>query len=46
MAIHILSQEDEANYVARGLTLNIPDADGLVADLGGGSIEIVSLKRV
>ena len=45
MAIHILSQEDEANYVARGLTLNIPDADGLVADLGGGSIEIVSLKK-
>ena len=45
MAIQILSQEEEANYVSRGLTLNIPDADGLVADLGGGSIEIVSLKK-
>ena len=45
MAIQILSPEDEANYVARGLTLNIPDADGLVADLGGGSIEIVSLRK-
>lgn len=32
MAIQILSQEEEATYVSRGLTLNIPDADGLVAD--------------
>jgi exopolyphosphatase/guanosine-5'-triphosphate,3'-diphosphate pyrophosphatase len=45
MPIHILSQQEEANYVSRGLTLNIPDADGLVADLGGGSIEIVALDK-
>ena len=45
MPIQILSQQDEANYVSRGLTLNIPDADGLVADLGGGSIEIVLLEK-
>ena len=45
MAIQILSQEEEATYVSRGLTLNIPDADGLVADLGGGSIEIVALQK-
>ena len=45
MPIQILSQQEEANYVSRGLTLNIPDADGLVADLGGGSIEIVALAK-
>jgi len=45
LPIQILSQQQEANYVSRGLTLNIPDADGLVADLGGGSIEIVALTK-
>jgi len=45
MPIQILSQQEEAEYVSRGLTLNIPDADGLVADLGGGSIEIVALDK-
>ncbi len=42
--IHILSQQEEAAHVARGLILNVPEANGLVADLGGGSIEIVALK--
>lgn len=42
--IHILSQQEEAAHVARGLVLNVPEANGLVADLGGGSIEIVALK--
>ena len=41
----MLSQQEEATYVSRGLTLNIPKASGLVADLGGGSIEIVELKK-
>ena len=43
--IQVLSQQEEATYVSRGLTLNIPKASGLVADLGGGSIEIVELKK-
>lgn len=43
--IHVLSQREEAHYVARGLTLNIPEATGLVADLGGGSLEIVALEN-
>ena len=43
--IEVLSQQEEATYVSRGLTLNIPEASGLVADLGGGSIEIVELKK-
>jgi exopolyphosphatase/guanosine-5'-triphosphate,3'-diphosphate pyrophosphatase len=43
--ITVLSEGEEADYVARGLTLNIPNVTGLVADLGGGSIEIVNLKN-
>ena len=43
--IHLLSQQEEATHVARGLTLNVPEASGLVADLGGGSLEIVALKK-
>ena len=43
--IQVLSQTQEAEHVARGLTLNVPSANGLIADLGGGSIEIVSLKK-
>ncbi len=43
--ISVLSQQEEAYYVARGLTLNLPRATGLVADLGGGSIEIIKLKN-
>jgi exopolyphosphatase/guanosine-5'-triphosphate,3'-diphosphate pyrophosphatase len=41
----ILSQGDEASHVSRGLTLNLPEATGLVADLGGGSIEITALRQ-
>ena len=44
-SIQVLSQQEEAAHVARGLTLNVPEASGLVADLGGGSIEIVALKK-
>ncbi|HBP58625.1 MAG TPA: exopolyphosphatase, partial [Alphaproteobacteria bacterium] len=35
---------DEAHHVSRGLTLNMPQATGYVADLGGGSLEIVDLE--
>lgn len=42
--IEVLSQKEEAHYVSRGLTLNIADATGLVADLGGGSLEVVALQ--
>ena len=42
--ISVLSQTDEAHHVSRGLTLNLPHATGFVADLGGGSLEIVDLE--
>ena len=43
--IVVLSQTEEAQFVARGITLNIPGASGLIADLGGGSLEVVKLHQ-
>ena len=43
--IEVLSQDEEAHFVSQGLTLNIPEASGFVADLGGGSLEVVKLER-
>jgi exopolyphosphatase/guanosine-5'-triphosphate,3'-diphosphate pyrophosphatase len=36
--IRILSGEEEARLAAEGVLSGIPEADGLVADLGGGSL--------
>lgn len=41
--ITILSGEQEAALSAAGLLCGIPDADGLLADIGGGSLELVRL---
>ncbi len=42
--IQILAGEDEARIAAEGVVAGIPDADGLAADLGGGSLDMVSVK--
>ena len=41
--IRILSGQQEAAYSADGVLCGIPDADGILADLGGGSLEVVRL---
>ncbi len=43
--IRVLSGEDEARIAAEGTISGIPDADGLVADLGGGSLDIVTVEK-
>src|SRR3954470_13814927 len=43
--IRILAGEDEARIAAEGVVAGIPDADGLVADLGGGSLDMVPVKN-
>lgn len=43
--IRILAGEDEARIAAEGVVAGIPDADGLAADLGGGSLDMVSVKN-
>jgi hypothetical protein len=42
--IRILSGEEEARIAAEGTLAGIPNADGLVADLGGGSLDMVTVK--
>jgi exopolyphosphatase/guanosine-5'-triphosphate,3'-diphosphate pyrophosphatase len=41
--IHILSGIEEAAYSADGMLCGIPSADGVLADIGGGSLEVVRL---
>lgn len=43
--IRILAGEDEARIAAEGVVAGIPDADGMVADLGGGSLDMVSVRQ-
>ena len=43
--IRILSGEQEADFAAAGTICGIPGADGVLADIGGGSLEVVRLAR-
>jgi exopolyphosphatase/guanosine-5'-triphosphate,3'-diphosphate pyrophosphatase len=43
--IRILAGEDEARLAAEGVIAGIPGADGLAADLGGGSLDMVGVKN-
>jgi len=40
---HIVSGRDEARYSGYGVMCGIPDANGVMGDLGGGSLELVAL---
>ena len=42
--IRILSGEEEAAFSAAGVLCGIPHADGILADIGGGSLEVVRLS--
>ena len=43
--VRVLSGEEEARLAAEGVLAGIPQADGLVADLGGGSLDMVSVRQ-
>jgi exopolyphosphatase/guanosine-5'-triphosphate,3'-diphosphate pyrophosphatase len=43
--IHVLSGISEAEYSAMGVLCGIPTADGILADIGGGSLELVRLDQ-
>ena len=43
--IRVLSGKEEASYTAMGVLCGMPDAHGLVGDLGGGSLEVLSLDK-
>ncbi len=42
-AIRVLSGPEEARLSAEGVLCGIPGADGIIADIGGGSLELVRL---
>jgi exopolyphosphatase/guanosine-5'-triphosphate,3'-diphosphate pyrophosphatase len=42
--LRTLSGEEEARYAALGIVSAFPNANGLMADLGGGSLELVRLE--
>ena len=41
--VRVLSGEEEARYAAMGVLAGQPDAEGVVGDLGGSSLELVRL---
>lgn len=43
--IRILPGEEEADLAASGVLCGIPTADGVLADIGGGSLEVVRLQN-
>jgi exopolyphosphatase/guanosine-5'-triphosphate,3'-diphosphate pyrophosphatase len=43
--IRTLSGEEEARLAAEGVLAGTPTADGLVADLGGGSLDMVTVRE-
>jgi exopolyphosphatase/guanosine-5'-triphosphate,3'-diphosphate pyrophosphatase len=43
--VRILSGVEEAEFSSDGLLCGIPGADGLLADIGGGSLELVRLDE-
>ncbi len=44
LSVELLSGEEEAQAAGNGVLSAIPDADGIVGDLGGGSLELVRVK--
>jgi exopolyphosphatase/guanosine-5'-triphosphate,3'-diphosphate pyrophosphatase len=45
LAVTIISGEEEGRLSAEGVLSGIPDADGAMGDMGGGSVEIVRLRK-
>jgi len=45
VAVKVLSGGEEATMAAMGVLCGTPNADGVVADLGGGSLELVAVQQ-
>ncbi len=44
VGINVLTGKEEARYAALGVIAGIPEADGIVGDLGGGSLELIDVQ--
>jgi exopolyphosphatase/guanosine-5'-triphosphate,3'-diphosphate pyrophosphatase len=42
--VSVLTGRQEAAFAAKGVLSGVPDADGIVGDLGGGSLELVDVR--
>ncbi len=45
LQVRVLSGEEEGRLAALGVISGIPDADGVMGDIGGGSVELVALDH-
>lgn len=45
LSIRVLAGDEEARFSAQGVVSGIPEADGVMGDLGGGSLELVTLEK-
>jgi len=45
ISLRVLSGMDEARLSALGTLSSIPDADGIMGDIGGGSLELVEISQ-
>lgn len=45
LPIRVLTGQEEAQISADGVLLGFPDADGVLGDIGGGSLEVVELAH-
>ncbi len=45
LELRVLSGEEEACYAAAGVIGGAPDSEGIVADLGGASLELIRLEQ-
>jgi exopolyphosphatase / guanosine-5'-triphosphate,3'-diphosphate pyrophosphatase len=45
VGIQVLTGKEEARFAALGVIAGIPEADGIVGDLGGGSLELIDVKH-
>jgi exopolyphosphatase / guanosine-5'-triphosphate,3'-diphosphate pyrophosphatase len=43
-SIQVLTGKEEARYAALGVLAGIPEANGIVGDLGGGSLELIDVR--
>ena len=43
--VRVLTGDEEASLAAMGVLCGTPNADGMVADLGGGSLELIALDH-
>lgn len=43
--VRVLTGGEEAKFAAYGVIAGIPDANGVVGDLGGGSLELIRVKN-